>query len=486
MRLPAARQAARRLRIAPQPGKAGCRASPSTTPAKAARAQHAGRGPQKSIAALALARSPRSRPPSSCARRARSESCRARAQHRAAPHARAGAAMVEELELQSDDEDVPEPSARAAKRQRVDKCAPSRFRSEGGPRAAAQRVPTAPRRAAQVPRRHRQARQGPQLHGARPRPAARRARAPRSWCTRGAPRPAPRPARDLTALPRARADLHRHHDQAGAQAQPGAGAERCARPSRAIVQTWRRAAAPRAVPERRPNPPPRAAPAGTGKSSLVCALCVGLGGKTTVRRRPWRRPAAAAALRPPSRLPDQARGAAAGPLLQLLPPAPAAGPPADGLSACPPLLSPQLLGRADNLKDFIRRGQKESWVAPPALALPLHPITPQARTRCRRRCARTCAPRRPPTLPACLPRSWVEITLSGGEGARDHVIRREMRLQRGEDGREACSSSWKINRAPPCWGWSWGAAGDGAAAGDGDAGVLGLLLGMLGLLGCCW
>jgi hypothetical protein len=69
-----------------------------------------------------------------------------------------------------------------------------------------------------------------------------------------------------------------------------------------------------------------------------------------------------------------------------------------------PATLPQLLGRADNLKDFVRRGQKEAWV---------------------------------------------EITLSGGEGKRDYVIRRDMRVAR-EEGKETCSSTWKINSELRC------------------------------------
>eukprot|EP00877_Chromochloris_zofingiensis_P011380 jgi/Chrzof1/6496/Cz18g13140.t1 len=78
-------------------------------------------------------------------------------------------------------------------------------------------------------------------------------------------------------------------------------------------------------------------PNGTGKSSLVCALCVGLGGST------------------------------------------------------------KLLGRADNIKDFIKRGHSEGWI---------------------------------------------EITLSAGADRRDYIIRRDMRLT---DGRGHQSSQWQIN-----------------------------------------
>lgn len=82
-------------------------------------------------------------------------------------------------------------------------------------------------------------------------------------------------------------------------------------------------------------------PNGTGKSSLVCALCVGLGGST------------------------------------------------------------KALGRADNLRDYVRRGMSHAWT---------------------------------------------EITLSGGPGQRDHVIRRDIRLERTDKG-DTYVSSWKLNNA---------------------------------------
>ena len=80
-------------------------------------------------------------------------------------------------------------------------------------------------------------------------------------------------------------------------------------------------------------------PNGTGKSSLVCAICVGLGGSTKV------------------------------------------------------------LGRADNLSEFIRRGQK-----------------------------------------AC----WTEITLSGGPGKIDHVLKRSINAQTNGD-TTSYNTRWELN-----------------------------------------
>ncbi|KAI8462241.1 MAG: P-loop containing nucleoside triphosphate hydrolase protein [Monoraphidium minutum] len=78
-------------------------------------------------------------------------------------------------------------------------------------------------------------------------------------------------------------------------------------------------------------------PNGTGKSSLVCAICIGLGGR------------------------------------------------------------PQLLGRADNLRDFIRRGCDDAWT---------------------------------------------EITLSGGPGCTDWLVRRDIRIVSGH----GYSSKWRLNQ----------------------------------------
>lgn len=61
---------------------------------------------------------------------------------------------------------------------------------------------------------------------------------------------------------------------------------------------------------------------------------------------------------------------------------------------------PQLLGRAENLKDFIRRGCSEAWT---------------------------------------------EITLSGGGASRDMVVRREIRQVAREDGQAGYSSKWRLN-----------------------------------------
>lgn len=60
----------------------------------------------------------------------------------------------------------------------------------------------------------------------------------------------------------------------------------------------------------------------------------------------------------------------------------------------------QLLGRADNLKDFIRRG---------------------------------------------CDRAWTEVTLSGGEGGRDVTIKRDISIRRLPDGSRSYSSEWYIN-----------------------------------------
>lgn len=82
-------------------------------------------------------------------------------------------------------------------------------------------------------------------------------------------------------------------------------------------------------------------PNGTGKSSLVCAICVGLGGSTKV------------------------------------------------------------LGRADNLSEFIRRGQR-----------------------------------------AC----WTEITLSGGQGRNDHVLKRYIESKAAGNGEKlGFESHWELN-----------------------------------------
>ena len=64
-------------------------------------------------------------------------------------------------------------------------------------------------------------------------------------------------------------------------------------------------------------------PNGSGKSSLVCALCVGLAGSTKVRMR--------------------------------RPPFPARLAVADGRRPLPPAAA-QLLGRADNVRDFVKHG----------------------------------------------------------------------------------------------------------------------------------
>ncbi|KAG1681380.1 hypothetical protein FOA52_007428 [Chlamydomonas sp. UWO 241] len=84
-------------------------------------------------------------------------------------------------------------------------------------------------------------------------------------------------------------------------------------------------------------------PNGTGKSSLVCAMCVGLGGST------------------------------------------------------------KLLGRADDLREYIRRGKTSAWT---------------------------------------------EITLSGGPTERDHVVRRDIKFETNSEGRPVCHSLWKINGNP--------------------------------------
>lgn len=83
-------------------------------------------------------------------------------------------------------------------------------------------------------------------------------------------------------------------------------------------------------------------PNGTGKSSLVCAICVGLGGSTKV------------------------------------------------------------LGRADNLAEFIRRGQKSCWT---------------------------------------------EITLSGGPGKADHVLKRSIKAQTNGDNTLSYNTTWELNGA---------------------------------------
>lgn len=81
-------------------------------------------------------------------------------------------------------------------------------------------------------------------------------------------------------------------------------------------------------------------PNGTGKSSLVCALCIGLGGST------------------------------------------------------------RLLGRADNLRDFVQRGCDEAWT---------------------------------------------EVTLSGGPNCADHVMRRDIRAVARDDGGAGYQSKWRLN-----------------------------------------
>lgn len=62
--------------------------------------------------------------------------------------------------------------------------------------------------------------------------------------------------------------------------------------------------------------------------------------------------------------------------------------------------APQLLGRADNLKDYVQRGCDEAWT---------------------------------------------EITLSGGPGQRDMVVRRDIKQVRRDDGSSGYSSKWRLN-----------------------------------------
>jgi hypothetical protein len=65
----------------------------------------------------------------------------------------------------------------------------------------------------------------------------------------------------------------------------------------------------------------------------------------------------------------------------------------------------QLLGRAENLKDYVQRGCDEAWT---------------------------------------------EITLSGGRGQTDMVIRRDIKQVSRDDGATGYSSKWKLNS-----GWPW-------------------------------
>jgi chromosome segregation ATPase len=90
----------------------------------------------------------------------------------------------------------------------------------------------------------------------------------------------------------------------------------------------------------RPTTRPRDPPPGTGKSSLVCALCLGLGGST------------------------------------------------------------KLLGRADSIKDYVQRGCEEAWT---------------------------------------------ELTLSGGAGRGDMVVRRDIKQVRKDDGSQGYVTKWRLN-----------------------------------------
>ena len=60
----------------------------------------------------------------------------------------------------------------------------------------------------------------------------------------------------------------------------------------------------------------------------------------------------------------------------------------------------QLLGRADNLKDFVRRGCQEAWI---------------------------------------------EITLSGGPGRSKIVVRREIKQQPRDDNSTGYTSKWRLD-----------------------------------------
>lgn len=69
----------------------------------------------------------------------------------------------------------------------------------------------------------------------------------------------------------------------------------------------------------------------------------------------------------------------------------------------------QLLGRAEQISNYVRRGQSEAWT---------------------------------------------EITLSGGPGMRDHLVRRDIKLEFSEENGErkvATRSKWKVNGECRAW-----------------------------------
>jgi hypothetical protein len=106
-------------------------------------------------------------------------------------------------------------------------------------------------------------------------------------------------------------------------------------------------------------------------------------------------------------------------------PAPASGAASPSRPPAPPRrppLRPQLLGRAENLKDYVQRGCEEAWT---------------------------------------------EITLSGGPGAHDMVVRRQITQVVRDDGATGYTTKWRLNgaRARQRGARRRGSAGRGASGG---------------------